>query len=335
MSPRMSLSNDSAGMSGENPTEPVNICARAEIPDRLPGVGRIAVSTSLIDPRTTTSARSSISVGSALTITILAPARSAIGTMAATGYTLSVEPMASSRSHSSRRLLGPEQVARVERLAERDRGRLQHSPAHQARRVLLAGPDPVEGGLDRAASTARQARRLVDRAVHLDHLVRVGAGGLVQAVDVLGDQRVQHAPALELEQGLVAGVRRAAVLQPGRAGPARRAGRTSGSRDVELDVRRLLGLRVLRPDALRAPEVGDAAVGRDAGPGEHADRSPRRREALGPAPRPRDRPRASTAQASRAQASPLSLPAPPPGHPPPARHSVPLTQEVLDETVND
>ena len=42
-------------------------------------------SISLIDPRSTTSASSSISVGSPFTITMRAPARFAIGTMPATG----------------------------------------------------------------------------------------------------------------------------------------------------------------------------------------------------------------------------------------------------------
>ena len=44
-----------------------------------------------------------------------------------------------------------------------------------------------------------------------------------------------------------------------------------GVRHVVVDVRGALGLRVLRPDPVRAAEVGDAAVGGDAGAGEHDD----------------------------------------------------------------
>jgi len=44
-----------------------------------------------------------------------------------------------------------------------------------------------------------------------------------------------------------------------------------GIGDVVLDGRHLLGLGVLRPHALRAAEVGDAGVGRDACAGENDD----------------------------------------------------------------
>ena len=46
---------------------------------------------------------------------------------------------------------------------------------------------------------------------------------------------------------------------------------TSRIGEVVLDRRLLLGGRVARPHALRAAEVGDARLGRDAGAGEHDD----------------------------------------------------------------
>ena len=58
---------------------------------------------SAICPRSTASARSSIAVGSPLTITTRAPARRASGTTSAAGYTVRVVPTASSRSHVARR----------------------------------------------------------------------------------------------------------------------------------------------------------------------------------------------------------------------------------------
>ena len=54
--------------------------------------------------------------------------------------------------------------------------------------------DPVGGG-------AAGAGGGLDRAVHLDHVL--GAGGAVQAVDVLGDHALEQAAPLELGQRLV------------------------------------------------------------------------------------------------------------------------------------
>src|SRR3989441_9605831 len=86
----------------------------------------------------------------------------------------------------------------------------------------------------------------------------------MEPVDVLGDQRVELAPVLEGDEGAVAVVR---FRLPGRrVEPALpRALPHLGVGDVVLQRRYLLGLRVLRPDALRPPEVRDARVGRDAG----------------------------------------------------------------------
>ncbi len=59
---------------------PGRLCSPVQTP-------RMAGSTSEIEPSTTASARSSIGVGSPLTMTIDAPLEAAIGTMSATGYT--------------------------------------------------------------------------------------------------------------------------------------------------------------------------------------------------------------------------------------------------------
>src|SRR2546423_724680 len=54
---------------------------------------------------------------------------------------------------------------------------------------------------------ARQALDLVHGAVDLDDAARVGAGSLMQAVDVLRDDRDQSAAALEIDQRPVPGIR--------------------------------------------------------------------------------------------------------------------------------
>ena len=102
----------------------------------------------------------------------------------------------------------------------------------------------------------------------LDHLGGVEAGGLVQAVDVLRHERVELAPDLEGDEGPVPGVglgRPGGMVEPGPPAvpPDRRVGH------VVLQRRPLLGARVAGPHPVRAPEVGDAAVGADAGAGQH------------------------------------------------------------------
>ena len=105
-------------------------------------------------------------------------------------------------------------------------------------------------------------------AVDLDHLGRVGARLLVQLVDVLGDERVQLALALQGDEGAVPGVglgrpgRRLQAVAP-RPLPDLGVGHVIGERG------HLLGPGVLGPDALGAPEVGDARVGGDTGAGKH------------------------------------------------------------------
>ena len=92
----------------------------------------------------------------------------------------------------------------------------------------------------------------------------------MQAVDVLRHQRVDVGSALELREREVARVGFAREqLAAGAVAPHVAA--VLGVLHVVLDVRLAFGLRVLGPDTLRAAEVGDARLGRDAGAGEHHD----------------------------------------------------------------
>ena len=100
--------------------------------------------------------------------------------------------------------------------------------------------------------------------MHLDDEGVRAAGALMQSVDVLRDERVQPAAALEGDERMMAGVGRRApgrVMEP--ALPREPA--NLGIRHVVGDVRQPFGLGVLRPEALRSAEVGDAGVRRDAG----------------------------------------------------------------------
>ena len=119
-----------------------------------------------------------------------------------------------------------------------------------------------------------------DRAVHLDHTVRIDAGLLVQPVDVLRDDGGEPALTLQLDDREVAGVRGGRprrIVEPA----APRPPADVGVGEVVLDRRQLLGLRVLRPHPVRAAEVRDPRIGRD----------PRAREHDDPLRRTHDRPR--------------------------------------------
>ena len=99
-----------------------------------------------------------------------------------------------------------------------------------------------------------------------------GAGLLVQAVDVLGDQAGQPALAFEVDQGEVARVRLGGPRRRGQAElPGLDPDRAGG--DVLVDVEHRLRGRVLRPQPLRAAEVGDPGRGGDPGPGQYGDGS--------------------------------------------------------------
>ena len=78
----------------------------------------------------------------------------------------------------------------------------------QVRQAGSSSParDPGQGPLHGGPLVAGHADHLVGVAVDLDDAGRVGAGLAVQAVDVLGDDRVELAPPLEGDDGPVAGV---------------------------------------------------------------------------------------------------------------------------------
>ena len=163
----------------------------------------------------------SYGVGSRLTTTSRAPARTATSTRPAAGCTVSVLPTASSRSQSRAAARLGLQHGGLERLAERDGRRLLDAAADQAVRVVLAGLHPVEVLAHRRGPAALQALHVVQRAVDLQHPVRVVAGPQVQPVDVLGDDGPQPA-----------GPSRGRPARGGRrsARPARRGGRAGRAR---------------------------------------------------------------------------------------------------------
>ena len=72
--------------------------------------------------------------------------------------------------------------------------------------------DPGEDIGHGCAGAAREAHDEAHRPVDLDDPVGIAPRRLVEAVDVLGDQGVEHAASFEVDQGLVAGV------GPGRPG---------------------------------------------------------------------------------------------------------------------
>src|SRR4051794_3148428 len=102
--------------------------------------------------------------------------------------------------------LGPQQIALDQRLAERDRRRLEHAATGTAGRVVLAGTDPVEGPFHRRPLAALQAGDVPDRSVDLHDPLGAVTGLEVQAVDVLRDQHDELVPALQLDQGSVPGI---------------------------------------------------------------------------------------------------------------------------------
>ena len=237
---------------------------------------QISGSTSPIEPRSTASARSSNGVGSALTITIARTGR------------LGGRDGAGNRIHLQARPDGEDQVGfargahraadhvRDEGLTEGDRRALEDAAALPAGGILFAGPHAIERGLHGPPPAAAHAHHVVDGPVHFDHVVDGAPRPLMQAVDVLRDEGVQLAAPLERDERPVAGVRRGV---PGRMIEPALPGQPAhlGIRHVEVDVRELLGLRIPGPHTLRAAEVRDAGVGRDAG-ARQRDHSCRRRD---------------------------------------------------------
>src|SRR5438128_1572247 len=135
--------------------------------------------------------------------------------------------------------------------------------------------------------------QLAHGAVDLDHPIGRGARRLVEPVDVLGDERVELAAALEGDEGAMAGI---GLGLPGRRLQAAlpRALAHLGIGDVVLQRGLLLRLRILGPYALGAAKVGDARVGGDARAREHHDAlgrlDPGPDLAHGPPPQPAESP---------------------------------------------
>ena len=138
----------------------------------------------------------------------------------------------------------------------------------------LAGPHPVEDRPCRLAMVAAQADDLRGVAVDLDDPGGVGAGLLVETVDVLGHQGVQAARALEGDQRPVPGVGLRIPQRRGRGGSARPGG---GPRDRSRTRRRVAGRSAAGSfvhTPVGPPEVGDPRVGGDPRPGQDHRRRP-------------------------------------------------------------
>ena len=196
-----------------------------------------AGSTSPSWSRLTASATPSNGVGWAFTITRRAPLASATRAARRRGTRRARSRARGTRRRRGRSPLRPVQVLGHEVLAEADRRRLQDPAAVEARGIRLARTDPVERLAHRAAPPARHALHLAHVAVDLDDLLGRRPRRVVQAVDVLGHERVQAGAPLELGERDVAGVglgvphaARQPVL-PRRAADARgRRGSTGSSR---------------------------------------------------------------------------------------------------------
>ena len=91
----------------------------------------------------------------------------------------------------------------------------------------------------------------------------------MQAVDVLGDQRVQPSLALQLHQRPVSRVGLFALPHRTLDQPLPVALAQLGIGHIMREGGCLFRLGVLGPQPLRPPEVGNTAVGRDSCPGEH------------------------------------------------------------------
>src|SRR5262249_20304411 len=147
---------------------------------------------------------------------------------------------------------------------------LQDAAAAVARRILFAGPKALEHRLHRPAPAALHAHHVAHRAVHLDDLVGRAAGLLVQAVDILRDQREELVAALERDEPAMAGIRLGTpcwMIEP--AFPRQLP--DFGIRHVRVDVREPLGLWISGPEPLRATKIRDAGLSGDAGAGQRDD----------------------------------------------------------------
>ena len=113
------------------------------------------------------------------------------------------------------------------------------------------------------------------RSVAVDLGDRLTAGDLVQVVDVLCDDVLEPAHLLEVAKGEVARIRDSRIERLGKFGEA--AGALLSHLPPALRVLNealivaQVGLAVLRPEALRPPKGGHAALGGEAGSHQRDD----------------------------------------------------------------
>ena len=162
------------------------------------------------------------------------------------------------RSRSSATRFSPNEIVADLRIPPQNRHGGSSSPASTRSSVSSIGPrhpHPMHFTIAHVA-------------VDLDDDLGRLPGEVVQPVDVLGHEHVQRALALELDEREV---RRVRLRVPHLAGAPvlPRPPPDLRIRHVVLQGRGLLGVRVLRPHAVRTAEVGDAGLGRDPRAREH------------------------------------------------------------------
>ncbi len=170
----------------------------------------------------------------------------------------------------SGRGLRPGEIGDNKALPEADRTGFQDPATVETSRVVLPGIDAIQCVFHRGPKRATEADDLADRTVDLDDSIRIGAGLMVQTIDVLRNQQAELRQCLEPKERSVADVRLG--IPYGRGSPTLPCSAPDvWVLDVVLKRRHLLGTRVLGPDALRAPEVGDLGVCGDTSTSQHND----------------------------------------------------------------
>ena len=181
------------------------------------------------------------------------------------------------RPHHQRRADGEKQVAAARqffgpahrlprhRLAERHRRRLDEAAAGAIRRVAAVALEPRAHRLDLVADAAVEAGGVGRVAVQLDDVRGGKARGLVQIVDVLRHHRRRLAGPVEAGERPMAAARPGAAeaVLHGETPPPRLVAHVAARQEVVERDRPVPG-----PEAARRAEIGDTALGRDAGAGE-------------------------------------------------------------------
>ena len=171
--------------------------------------------------------------------TTRAPACSARPTNEAAGSTTSEEPSTSSRSH-----------ARAWCAASANSCAGSGSPKFTTDEMSRPPPPRVPPHrLSRILAVAAEATQKLSVAVQFRQARRVAARAAMEVIRVLRDQELQLVQPLERDEGQVGGV---------------------GLDLTNRDAPRWRGQACVapRPDPIRAPKIGDAGVGTDAGAGE-------------------------------------------------------------------